>query len=75
MEERTSIPKKELKIELWNVRTLHQVGRLAGVERIFEDGGYNLMGLCKNRWNASDETHGKGDALIVTGRWRRKLME
>ena len=62
-------PNKRSRVGTWNVRTLHQTGKLSQVVREFDNYKLDLLGLSETRWTGSDKkSHQSGDTFIYSGR-------
>lgn len=49
------LPKAKMKVGIWNVRTMNQVGKLGEVETIMRQMDCDLLGICEGRWKESGE--------------------
>ena len=47
--------KEKTRIACWDVRTLHQTGKLAQVVREFENCGLDILGTCEAHWTGSGQ--------------------
>ena len=62
-------PNKRSRVGTWNVRTLHQTGKLSQVVREFDNYRLDLLGLSETRWTGSDKKSlQSGHVFIYSGR-------
>ena len=51
---------KQLKIGVWNVRTLWQTGSYCILKQQLDRVQYDMVGICETRWTEEGETDGEG---------------
>ena len=62
-------PNMKTRIGTWNVRTLHQTGKLSQVVNEFDNYRLDLLGLCETRWTGKDKKSlQSGHTFIYSGR-------
>ena len=62
-------PNMKTRIRTWNVRTLHQTGKLSQVVNEFDNYRLDLLGLCETRWTGKDKKSlQSGHTFIYSGR-------
>ena len=62
-------PNKKSRVGTWNVRTLHQTGKLSQVVKEFDNYKLDLLALSETRWTGSDKKSlQSGHVFIYSGR-------
>ena len=60
--------KSRTRIGCWNVRTLHQTGKLAQLTKEMQRYNLSIVGVCESRWNTfGEETTATGETFLYSG--------
>ncbi|VDL82776.1 unnamed protein product [Nippostrongylus brasiliensis] len=60
-------PKNITRIGTWNIRTLHQTGRLAQLLQEFENYNLDILGISEVRWTGSGRLMSDGKTILFSG--------
>ena len=63
----TAYRKSNMRIGTWNVRTLHQLGKLENVEQEMDRLKVNILGLCETRWEGAGRIQTEDHTFVYSG--------